>query len=865
MVSIFHIDRWFTLLFWILAILFWVGPPLPIRTQSGQRWKSLGIVVFGVLSLISSVYFWRFPHGLSASYHDNLLWQPPSTELDRYFEADGQGHRVDRFLDFNPNDFNPLTSIGTKPFSVVWQGYVNVPVDQATVKVDSNFGAWLYVDDRLIDGAHRIDFGDPSARKVLRTGWSHDEQWGPPLNQSVVWSSAGASEFYLGIDEVTDYMLLVRCAPFTYPDSPQQSVTVLIENRPVGILVLQNDWHTYALPVPAETFSAPGFFKIKFQYVYTVRPADVLPQSQETRSLAVAWDFAELRPTTSGPDAIQRSDRPEQFSSTALPRGLHRITLKAMSNGDHPFLRLLWQGPKHVRTRVIGEDRLFPAHLSLITISQAVWRERLIVWVAIGLKGIGLLLVGYLLIREVLPGYVARLKRRDALIFWAVAAIAFLLRVIFLLEMKRRDPAFWVLPSGTDHLNYIFFARGFFRGYWPMLTHAAFYEGPLVSFYFILCSILVGESLLALRLCTIIMSIGSLGLVFLLSRRLFSRSVAIIAAALYACNGVMIFYDNCLLMEPQVIFLNLLALWFMIRFNERLQWRTTIGLGVVLGLTALGRGIIALLMPLFFGWIVIAAPAKMSRKILHLVGLCGVVLLTILPVTIRNYFAAVPHRIVFTTTNSDIVLWAANNPSANGMGHYSPELLTQTVERMQETGASFRDDVVRYITTQPWHYLNLEYRKLKMFWAGYEIGNNISYYWMRSLSRLLQFPWINFLVIAPLGIVGVFLSLTAWRQRVLLYGFVAIQLLAGLIFVAASRYRLPVVPILTIFAAYAIWQFIQHIRQRAWRQAILIMGSALLLYGLMNYTTAAHFYERRYNTNMPLTRLARYWDVFERD
>ncbi len=53
--------------------------------------------------------FWKFPHGFSAQYYANPVWSDkPYVKLERYFETSDKTNdqRIDRFLDFNPNDFN---------------------------------------------------------------------------------------------------------------------------------------------------------------------------------------------------------------------------------------------------------------------------------------------------------------------------------------------------------------------------------------------------------------------------------------------------------------------------------------------------------------------------------------------------------------------------------------------------------------------------------------------------------------------------------------------------------------------------------------------------------------------------------------
>jgi hypothetical protein len=255
-------------------------------------------------------------------------------------------------------------------------------------------------------------------------------------------------------------------------------------------------------------------------------------------------------------------------------------------------------------------------------------------------------------------------------------------------------------------------------------------------------------------------------------------------------------------------------------------------------------------------------PGRIRRRILHYLLICLIMALTISPVTIRNYFSSSDHRFVLTNTNGGITFWIGNNPSSTGMFEFSKKLSQQVKAEMKATGQSYGDMVARYIREHPVDYLKLEWQKCVMFWRGYEIGNNLQYYASRSLSRILKLPWINFVLIGPLGIVGMGLALKRWRARLMLYGFVGVQFLTTLLFFALARYRLPAVPVLSMFAGYALTEAIRGFQQKQWGKLGIILGLFLLLYVAINYPYAAELYQAYYGHPMPLSRLLRYWDLF---
>lgn len=236
---------------------------------------------------------------------------------------------------------------------------------------------------------------------------------------------------------------------------------------------------------------------------------------------------------------------------------------------------------------------------------------------------------------------------------------------------------------------------------------------------------------------------------------------------------------------------------------------------------------------------------------------------TISPVTIRNYFSTESHPFVLVTTGDfGINFWISNNPLSTGSHSLPSAFLRETQKKISATGTSYVREVLGYIREDPWWYLTLESRKLKYFWRGYEIANLVTYYVFRYHSSVLKFPWINFVLIGPLAIIGMILAIRSWRKVFIPYAFVVMQLGLTLLFFALARYRIPVVPVLSIFAAYTIWYWIQRVQKKQWYRLGITMGVFIALYFILNYPDAAHLYQQRYGEAMPFFRSFRYWDIF---
>jgi tetratricopeptide (TPR) repeat protein len=220
----------------------------------------------------------------------------------------------------------------------------------------------------------------------------------------------------------------------------------------------------------------------------------------------------------------------------------------------------------------------------------------------------------------------------------------------------------------------------------------------------------------------------------------------------------------------------------------------------------------------------------------------------IAPVTLRNWI--VSKELVLLTTGGGEVFFIGNNADANGLYVPPPfvrpdpkfehadfidrgsEIAGHPLSPMQSSWFWFREGV-KFIAESPLQWLHLEGRKLFFFWNWYELPDNLDYavmQWFSPLLRGLNVVWpppgwpapalptgggvwmqmrahliSTFGLVAPLGLLGMVVS---WRRRrelaplyVLLSGYMGTVLL----FFNFSRFRVPVVPILALFAAAGIF------------------------------------------------------------
>jgi len=179
-----------------------------------------------------------------------------------------------------------------------------------------------------------------------------------------------------------------------------------------------------------------------------------------------------------------------------------------------------------------------------------------------------------------------------------VFSAAFLLRLIYLLQY-RSNPAFnYPMVDELWHLNW---AREIIGGnFWG---DEAYFRGPLYPYLLAGFLLVTGKSLFLVRFLQIIIASFSAIMVFLLGRRVFSEKIGIISGLAYAAYGTIIFYETMLLIPVVFIFLNLLAVYLLLKHKGEYNLKRWLLAGLIAGLSAIARPNILILMPFFLIWI----------------------------------------------------------------------------------------------------------------------------------------------------------------------------------------------------------------------------------------------------------------------
>lgn len=468
--------------------------------------------------------------------------------------------------------------------------------------------------------------------------------------------------------------------------------------------------------------------------------------------------------------------------------------------------------------------------------------------------------------------------RREQWLLLAVFAGALLLRLLHLSQIRVHDP-FFEIPA-VDGRLYHAQAQALTRG---ELGEGVLILGPFYPWFMAGVYRLFGPSLFALK--SLQAAIGAVDCLLLagLARLCFDGRVAITSAAMAAVYGMLVFYGGTVMIVNVMVPLVLASAILVIRALRTPSAPRWLAAGLVLSCAILARQTLLLYAVVIAGWLLYDLRGRLAigarAKCLAAFGL-GVVLL-IAPFTLRN--AVVGGDFVLLNSTGGISLYMGNNERANGawvppafgMRVDSPLAMQVAFEQVAEraTGRELKPSEVSaywsaraldWIFDQPGAWLTLELRKLLLFWNAREIWNNRSIDISREFSWVLRLPLLGYGVVAPLALVGMGLGARRWRELFPLYALVAVHLASALVFFVLSRYRMPVVPVLMIFAASTVVQLVDLARNREGRRFGLLVGwlavAALVVHRDMG---RENLYMAHFNVGNKYRELGRYEEAIE--
>ncbi len=425
-------------------------------------------------------------------------------------------------------------------------------------------------------------------------------------------------------------------------------------------------------------------------------------------------------------------------------------------------------------------------------------------------------------------------RRRDVLVVGAIFLVALVVRALHFREVALFDP-YYALPT-VDDLQYDAWARRLAAG--EGFPDGVLYLGPGYPLFMAAVYALFGASLPAVKAVQVVLGAGSCVLVWGIAREVFDRRVAALAGLLAAFHAMLVFYGATLMTVNLKVPLVLGLVFMLVRTLRAPRSIGFAACGILLGMATLVQQTILPLAPLAVVWILVGMQGDFSlaRRTGFAALFAASAFACILPITVHNVVRGddrvllnsmgVPNFYMGNQREADGT-WQvpdlgsrvrADNPDEmQRQFKAAAERATGHAMKPSEISAYWTGQGIEEIRADPLRWLGLELRKLGLHFNAYEVWNVRAFELSQATSRVLQLPLATMGFVAPLGLLGLLLSLARWRELVALYGVLVVYLASSLLFFVLARYRLPGVLMLLPFAAFALVRIAEMLRAREGR------------------------------------------------
>lgn len=429
--------------------------------------------------------------------------------------------------------------------------------------------------------------------------------------------------------------------------------------------------------------------------------------------------------------------------------------------------------------------------------------------------------------------------------------------------------AYLVEVSGTPEFSHpiydpeynAYWARSLATGDWtvppgmpdPEIRTTPHGRPPGYPWFLAAVYVLFGVNDYAPRIVQMLLGLANALLLFVIGKRLFGPAAGFLSGMFMALYWVFPYFEAVLSYPSVAIFVLLLMILALMRWYEEQKPAWLAAAGGLLGTFALFRPNALLLAPLLFAWVggVLwkgGVPWKRAAAtlIVFTVSCAGV----LVPAFVRNYVVA--RDVVFLSSYGGINLYVGNHPRASLVEPRIPELkelagienwscfdypsIVRGIAAAQGREAITFSEANRYfyrkafdaILEDPATFLRNLGRKTLLFFGPREITNDTVMEYDKRFSRVLG-PMPGFSWVLSFFGLGLFLFLlnafrvprgTRIRERnfgIVLLCIFCVYCASVILYFVAGRYRVPVIPLMLLFASYGIVALARAFREGRWR------------------------------------------------
>lgn len=344
---------------------------------------------------------------------------------------------------------------------------------------------------------------------------------------------------------------------------------------------------------------------------------------------------------------------------------------------------------------------------------------------------------------------------------------------------------------------------------------------PLVPLYLAGLYAVFGRSPMPVALLHIALDIVTLVAIYAIGRRVGGDRVGLLAAAFTGFYPYLIFQN--LSVNDTAVFIMLLStgLWTVYRAAERRSWRWALLGGALLGVAALTKSLVVLMLPLIALWWYRQNGLRPALGQAFALGTAFA--LVILPWVVRN--TMVQGTLTFISTNDGSNLYQGNNPCVTdfmwqGWDAQWVDCLNPTPPGLSQPAESawFRDQALTWLRENPGQIPELLLAKFVTLWSpellprsvppGASLANDAVLQYETPLFQAarivhaLYFGTLLVLAVVGLGRAARMRQLTQRFGPVLIV--IAVITLTYLIYHPSTRYRVSADPFVFVLSACAV-------------------------------------------------------------
>jgi Tfp pilus assembly protein PilF len=422
-----------------------------------------------------------------------------------------------------------------------------------------------------------------------------------------------------------------------------------------------------------------------------------------------------------------------------------------------------------------------------------------------------------------------------------ILGIGLVTNIAFVIE-SHREEVFRVptLDAATYHKKALSINAG------DASSSAPFWQPPLYPYVLSAIYRIAPDSVFGARICHSLLGVLTILVVFALAKRVAPPPWAFLAALTACFYGPLLFFSSQLLPAGLATFLDTLVLLLGLNFLHKPTPRRGLVCGAALGLAALAVPNILVLLPVLILCALRFASSADNRRLLlaPTFSLAAGALICISPVTIRNY--VVSGELVPISTNGGINLYIGNNSDASATIGIRPgldwnRLVAKPFEKGGATSESeaqnyFLRRVATYAFSEPWSFVRGIIVKTWHLVNSREIPRNIDVYTFRNYSVLLRsLVWrigsfcFPFGLVLPLAILGMATTVRQNRDCAILVSAIAVYAASVVLFFPTTRYVLPMIPCVIVFAVLGVRAIVAGFRDRTPGRVILVSAWVVLV------------------------------------